>query len=267
MDRRARQWRAGVEPLEGRALMSVAGGLKPAGIPAALRVGVRAYDPDAAAAILSAFGGGPGHEWTDLIRRQVPNYLGVIAGLASQKNYTYSTPGIAVRAPSILPTFRGAPFDQLGLNLAGVGLLRGNRIELGTISRGPFRSHESSQFVFAIDRGQGKRLGPTFAERPGITPDALVTIRVGPYGRIDGGTVRDLVTGQAREIASSAVKIRASTLQVILPASWLPTNTRGVPASNYKFAAWTQVGEGNDLATIGSFLPDRAMNRVGILSR
>ena len=48
---------------------------------------------------------------------------------------------------------------------------------------------------------------PTFASRPGITPDALVTLTVGPYGSSASGTITDLTDGSTQPIASSSIKI------------------------------------------------------------
>jgi len=53
-------------------------------------------------------------------------------------------------------------------------VFKGNVLELAAVFRGEFRNPDASEYVFALDRGSGARLGPTFASRPGITPDALV---------------------------------------------------------------------------------------------
>ena len=262
-----------VESLEARALMAGGSLIRPANLaPAILQRAVARpaaikTDPVAVSVIMSAIKGGPGSEWTNLIRRQVPNYLSVISKFSSGRLAQYSTPGVSVQLAGFQSRYTGPKYDQLSLIVAGVGLMKGNWIELGTISRGPFHDPDTSYYVFAINRGQGAKLGPKFGSLPRITPDALVTIQVGPYGSSVSGTVRDLVTGATSTIDPSQIQIQGPTLRVFLNGRMLPTNTRGVPMARYTFTAWAQTQPGNDITTVASFLPATSMNRVGVLSK
>ena len=96
--------------------------------------------------------------------------------------------------------------------------------------------------MFAFNRGAGSRLGPTFASVPGITPDALVTLTVGPYGSSASGTITDLTTGASQPIAPSSIKIQGPVIRVYLNINQLPS--KGWPVQKYRFAFWTQTAPG-----------------------
>ena len=88
-------------------------------------------------------------------------------------------PGLVAKVPNAQPLYTGPGLDRMFLTEAGVVWFKGGQLELAAITRGPFfRNSATSEVVFAIDRGKGATLGPTFASRPGITPDALVTVTV-----------------------------------------------------------------------------------------
>ena len=187
-----------VESLEGRALLSGPGHALPAlarpAIASRIHTAIR-VDPGGYAAILSALNGGLGSEWVKLIRAQVHNLSAVIGGFVSGKFTSYSIPGLTVKTPNVQPQFAGQPYDQLLANVAGASVFKGNVLELGAIMRGPFHDPATSYYVFALNRGAGANLGPTFASKPGITPDTLVTLTVGPYGSSASGTITDLTNG------------------------------------------------------------------------
>ena len=262
-----------VETLEGRALLGgdlLGAGAVPWGVlfhPAAVHVSGVKTDPGAVQAILSALHGGPGSEWVQLVRRQVPNFLSVINRYAAGQINQYTTPGVAIGPGGFQPLFNGTKYDQLSLIVAGAGLEKGNTIELGTILRGPFHDPGTSYYVFAINRGKGSALGPVVASLRGITPDALVTIQVGPYGSTASGSVKDLTTGATVAIDSSRISIQGPTLRVLLPVSLLPPDARGISLAKYTYTAWSQTTPGTDITTVASLVPASSMNHVGVLTR
>ena len=136
-------------------------------------------------------------------------------------------------------------------------------LELGAIIRGPFHDPAPSYYVFALNRGAGASLGPTFAARPGITPDALVTITVGPYGSTASGTLTDLTTGRAEAIPSSSISIKGPVIRVYLNTAELPS--KGWPLQKYRFTFWTQTRPGDDITTVADFAPESSMIPIGVL--
>jgi len=222
-----------------------------------------ASNPAAVSAITGALAGGVGSEWATLIRREVRNPLAVVRQFTTGRASTFSAPGIAFRNPAEQPSFTGQPYDQLLPLAAGGAVFRNNMMEFATILRGEFRDPETSYYVFAVDRGAGGSLGPVFAARPEITPDALVAITVGPYGGAPSGTIRDLTDGSVQSIDPSNIVIQGATLRVFLDASQLPS--RGASLARYRFAMWTQTQPGADLAHVASFAPDRSMIPIAVL--
>ncbi|MGA8346771.1 MAG: hypothetical protein WB773_03030 [Isosphaeraceae bacterium] len=172
-----------VEFLEARSLLSGFKPLSRSALSSAMIGQVHptiATDPAGIAAIMSALEGGMGREWVSLIRAGVKNPLAVIAGFSTGKYTSYSISGLTAETPSVQPAFAGQPYDQLLATVAGASVFKGNVLELGAIMRGPFHDPAPSYYVFAFNRGAGASQGATFASRPGITPDALVTLTVGP---------------------------------------------------------------------------------------
>ncbi len=167
----------GFEPLEGRALLSTVGleGVERA----ATAILARIHAPtitDAAGggegAILNAILGGAGHEFVALAEKEVRNIFAVAAEF-STGNHQVIVPGLVVKTPNWQSQFTAFKHDVLSLNVGGAILLKGKKIELAAIARGPYTTSPfTNQVVFALNRGAGARLGPLFPERPGITPDA-----------------------------------------------------------------------------------------------
>ncbi|WZO97837.1 hypothetical protein EP7_004889 [Isosphaeraceae bacterium EP7] len=220
-------------------------------------------DPGAAAAITSALRGGIGSEWATLIRKQVRNPLAVVRSFSTNQASTYTVNGLTFRTPAAQPAFTGRAYDQLLPTAAGAAVFKRNVFELAAVMRGEFRNPETSYYVFALDRGAGARLGPTFASRPGITPDALVTITVGPYGSSASGTIRDLSDGSTQSIDPARIKIQGATLRVFLDTGQVPS--RGAALAQYRFSMWTQTQPGSDLANVAGFAPDSTMVRIAVL--
>jgi hypothetical protein len=217
-------------------------------------------DPAGVAAILSALTGGPGSEFVNLILKQVPNPLALVLQFESGARTEASIHGVAVRVATILSTFTGDHYDYQAAVAAGAVLRPRHILELAAILRGPNRSPAPAYYVFGIDRGSGAALGPRFPERPGITPDALVTITVGTNNTNPSGTITDLRTEAVSTINPSAIQFVGSTLRVSVNTAQLPST--GFPLAKYRFDFWVQSQLNGDFGTVGSFLPD--MNEIPI---
>ena len=85
----------------------------------ALRYPGNPVDGTGTAAVIAALRGGPGAEFTTLIRRYVPNPLAVINQLASGARSELLIPGFAVRTPKLLDSYTGPRFDQFNPTAAG----------------------------------------------------------------------------------------------------------------------------------------------------
>jgi len=216
-------------------------------------------------AILSAIDGGAGHEFATLIKREVHNILGVVGKFESGAINQYTIPGFFVRSPGFQPLYTGGGFDRMLLVASGAVLLKGNVLELGAIANGPFaRSDATSQVVFAINRGAGSALGPAFASEPGITPDALVTITVGPYASSYSGTITDLTTGATQAISPNDIQVNSVAVRVLVNSNQIPS--KGLPLKKYKFAAWTELSPYTGINLVGSFAPEDTMIPIGVLT-
>jgi hypothetical protein len=228
-------------------------------------------NPAGVAAVLNALNGGAGHEWVTLVRREVHNLGAVISGFISGKYVQYSIPGLVAKVPNAQSLYDGPGLDRMFLTEAGITLLKRRQLELAAITRGPFFDNSAtSEVVFAIDRGKGATLGPSFASRPGITPDALVTVTVGPFGQNNSATITDLTTGATQTINPQNIKVAGPVVRVFIDASQLPSE--GFPINQYRFAAWTQlvqyagVSYSGGISSVGSFAPESSMIRIGVLT-
>ncbi len=258
-----------VEPLEGRALLSVAPS-SPHHLAKQVEL-ARVGHPNFAlsgpgeGAILSALNGGAGHEFVTLIKKEVHNLNSVILQFGTGAITQYSVPGFVVRTPSFQPLYTGGGFDRMLLVASGAVLLKGNVLELGAIANGPFaRSDATSQVVFALNRGEGSALGPAFASEPGITPDALVTITVGPYASSYSGTITDLTTGTTQAISPNDIQVNSVAVRVLVNSNQIPS--KGLPLKKYKFAAWTELSPYTGIDSVGSFAPEDTMIPIGVLT-
>jgi hypothetical protein len=260
-----------VEPLEGRALMAT--GPSAAAI---ARAAIRREAAEIARAdlslsgagestILSALNGGAGHEFVTLIKKEVKNLDSVILQFATGAIKQYSVPGFVAEVPTQQPLYTGNGYDRIYLTEAGAVLLKGNVLELGAITRGPFsQSDATSQIVFAINRGAGGSLGPAFPSNPGITPDALVTLTIGPYASSVSGTITDLVTNQTQTIASNEIQVDGPVARVLVNSSQIPSE--GFSLKHYTFAAWTVLEPSAGISSVGSFAPFSSMIPIGLLT-
>jgi hypothetical protein len=210
-------------------------------------------------------GTGPGAEFASVIRSQVRNLSGVISGFTSGRIREFTTPGVAVRTPGFNPSFVpiAQKFDHLRLVAAGALVMPDSTLQLGAIVDGPFDEAVPAVLMFGIDRG-GRR-APIFADRPGLTPDAVAIVVVGPYGQSVSGAVVDLKTSAASAIDPARIRVEGATVRAFVPLSQLPS--AGLTASRYRFTAWTQDRGGLDPSAVASFLPDTKMVQVGVAPR
>ncbi len=214
-------------------------------------------------AIINALLGGAGHEFTTLALREVKNPLGVAAGFASGAITQYTVPGIVVKKINLQSGYTGLPHDALALNVGGAVVLKKKQIELGAIVRGPFTTTPfATTVVFALNRGAGARLGPYYPGRPGITPDVLVAVTVGPDGQNNSATITDLTTGSTQAISSPVIRVAGPTVRILLNASQLPSE--GFALKKYTFAVWTETVPNAPFQDVGSFVPEDSMIPIGV---
>jgi hypothetical protein len=264
---RIRNRNLGFEPLEGRALMSAAAMRPPHGSGAAdlARLHLPKITDSSAGepAILNAIAGGAGHEFAALAMREVHNINAVVAGFQSGAISQYTVPGMVFKTTNWQSGYTGFPHDPLSLTVGGAVLLKGKKIELAAIVRGPFTTYPGTTYiVFAINRGAGARLGPAFAARPGITPDALVTVAVGPYGQSNSATITDLTAGTTQSLNPSGIQVKGPVVRLLVSTSQFPSE--GLPVNKYQFAVWTETRLDAGYQDVGSFAPEDAVVPIGV---
>jgi hypothetical protein len=214
-------------------------------------------------AVIGALFGGAGSEFVNLALREVKNPLGVIAGISGGTITQYSVPGLVVKKINLQSGYTGLPHDALALNIGGAVVLKGKKIELGAIVRGPFTTTPfSTEVVFALNRGAGQRLGPYYPSRPGITPDMLVTVTVGPYGHNNSATITDLTTGTTQPLGAPVISVQGPTVRILLNESQVPSE--GFKLKQYTFAVWTATEPNAPIQDVGSFAPEDSMVPIGI---
>ena len=256
-----------VETLEGRTLLSGYGVGRPHVVETAMPAnptGPRiSFNSAGRSAIINALLGGAGHEFTALALKEVRNPLAVAAGISNHTITQYTVPGLVVKQINLQSGYTGLPHDILALNIGGAVALKHKKIELGAIVRGPFTTTPfGTNIVFAINRGAGGRLGPYYPSRPGITPDALVTVSVGAFGRNNSASITDLTTGTTRPITAPTISVAGSTVRILLDASQLPS--QGFKLKGYAFAVWTATQLNAPIQDVGSFVPEDSMVHIGV---
>jgi len=263
---RGKRWE--LEPLEGRPLLS-AGGLNLPHLPGAALIGrlhheLQSTDNSAAIqAIESALAGGAGSEFVRLILKEVHNPFSVIARFSGGTPYQYTIRGLVAKTPNLQSGYTGLPHDANQLTIGGAVVLKHKQIELGAIVRGPFTTTPfPTTIVFAINRGAGQRLGPYYSGRPGITPDALVSVTVGPDGQNNTTSITDLTTGTTQTLSSPVISVAGPTMRILLNASQLPSE--GFPLKRFTFAVWAASEPNAPFQDVGSFVPEDSMIPIGI---
>ena len=266
-DARTRCKPLGLEPLEGRPLLSAVGAkpLHKASAPIVARLDTPklSFNVPPVQAFSNAYFAGAGREFVAFAEKEFRTPPSVVAGFGAGTITHYKLPGIAVKVPNFQSGYTGPRHDTLALNVGGVVALKNHKFELGAIVLGPFTTAPfTSTIVFGINRGDGQRLGPYYPSRPGITPDVLVIVTVGPYGQSSSATITDLTTGTTQSISSSAISAAGPTVRILLDASQL--TSRGFTLKQYTFAVWTATEPNAPIQDVGSFIPEDSMGRIGI---
>ena len=256
-----------VETLEGRTLLSGYGVRRPHVVETAMPANPAgpgiSFSSAGKSAIINALLGGAGHEFTTLAQKEVKNPFAVAAGFSNHTITQYTVPGIVVKQINLQSGYTGLPHDILALNIGGAVALKHRKIELGAIVRGPFTTTPfGTNIVFAINRGAGGRLGPYYPSRPGITPDALVTVSVGAFGRNNSASITDLTTGTTQPITAPTISVAGPTVRILLDASQLPSE--GFKLKAYTFAVWTATQLNAPIQDVGSFVPEDSMVPIGV---
>jgi hypothetical protein len=252
--------------MEGRTLLSGLVGLARSSMSPALidrlQSNAISTDPAGVAAVLNALRSGAGSEFTSLIRRQAGNLRSIVNGFTRGTRAEFITAGVAFKVPSWQEAYTGPHQDQLAATGAGAIALKDGRIELAGIMRGPYDEPVDSYVVFGIDRGAGSQVGARFASRPRITPDLLVSIRVGPYGSSNSGTITDLTTNTSRDIEPGQIQVQGAVVRVFVDADQVPST--GFAVRRYKVSMWTQDRADGGLESVGSFVPESSMFTIGV---
>jgi hypothetical protein len=214
-------------------------------------------------AVLNAIFGGAGHEFVTLAEHEVHDISAIANGFRSQTLSLFSAPRLVFKTPNLQSGYVGLPHDPLALTAGGGILLKGKKIELAAIVRGPFTTYPGTTYItFAINRGAGARLGPAFAGRPGITPDALVVVRVGPDGQSNAATIVNLTTGTTQPLNPPAIQVIGPVVRILVSTSQLPS--QGFAASKYRFSVWTSTQFDGGFQNVGSFAPEYTMIPIGV---
>jgi hypothetical protein len=220
-------------------------------------------DPGALKAIQDALlNGGPGKEFGAILRRNLLQVMQYAQEFQAGTRTEATLPGMIVALPEWQPRYTGRHLDNLVATAAGAVVTKANKVLLGAVVRGLYDEPTPSYMVFGIDRGAGSKLNPRFSIRPSIRPDLLVTVKIGPFGKGNSGTITDLTTGKTTAFASSRIVVEGATVRVTLDPSQLPS--KGLPLTQYRFAAWPREKLTGGFASVGNFLPNRQMIRFGV---
>ena len=134
---------------------------------------------------------------------------------------------------------------------------------------GAINTSQSQFYVFGVNRGGATAPG-IFPDRPMIVFDAAVVVATSPNG-FTGATVNLLNSkGQvtsSTSLATTAITIRNNRVQVVVPASDLPsTSPPGTPQpqNRYSFAFWA--GKSASVPNrIASFAPEFADTGIPVV--
>jgi hypothetical protein len=218
--------------------------------------------------ILNAIEGGAGHEWIELLQRE----LGTIKSATFPVDADDVHPGVEYRVnglvaempPYLLRSYNGRAHDRVAPNVVGAVVLKNHLIELGAIMRGPFTNFNGTDYlVFAINRGAGARLSPALPSEPWITADALATLTIGPNGTTYSGTITDRTTGVTETINPRDIHVEGPVVRVLLSESQL--QPEGWPVGKYRFAFWTESQLDPSISELAAFVPrTRMMLPIGV---
>lgn len=165
--------------------------------------------------------------------------------------------GVVSAAPFVdpvgdfIPSYTGPRGNDLDVITSEV-TLSGTQFLFASTLAGPVGTTAGSLYVLGFDRGRGTSRFPTIA--PGVLFDEVLSVTGAGVA-----TVRDLLSGAATVLPSSAVNISGSNLSVAIPAELLPS--QGFALAAYTWNLWPRVGAGND-NQISDFAPNNSNVRV-----
>jgi hypothetical protein len=168
-----------------------------------------------------------------------------------------SAPGAVLAAPFLdpigdfIPSYTGPRGNDLDVITSEV-TLSGSQFVFATTLAGTVGTTAGSLYVLGFDRGRGTSRFPVIA--PGVLFDEVLSVTGAGVA-----TVRDLLSGTATVLPSSAVNIIGNSLSVAIPAELLPS--QGFSLASYTWNLWPRVGAGND-NQISDFAPNNSNVRV-----
>ena len=168
-----------------------------------------------------------------------------------------SISGAALGAPFVdpigdfLPSYVGTRGNDLDVITSEV-TLSGSQFLFASTLAGPVGTTAGSLYVLGFDRGRGTSRFPAIA--PGVLFDEVLSVTGAGVA-----TVRDLVSGAATVLPSTAVNITGNNLNVVIPVELLPS--QGFALASYTWNLWPRVGAGND-NQISDFAPNNSNVRV-----
>jgi hypothetical protein len=168
--------------------------------------------------------------------------------------------GHVSKVPLFLPGYTGAKLTDLDVDGAIARLTPSKEFHLRGTVLGPINLADPLVYSFLINRGGATTPGP-IAVRPGITANAVVSVRIGlpighptPLGTVSllnqQGQVTSVVT-----LPSSDVQVVGTSVSVELPASLLPRTssaTSRLSPTGYSFAFESAVigGQQSEIAGV-----------------
>jgi hypothetical protein len=161
------------------------------------------------------------------------------------------------KAPHFYEVYTGPRLAELNAVQATGKLARNGTFTFTGTNRGRIKQGPAV-YVWGIDRS-GKLSGGPFTNRPDITFDALVIVKLDSSLR-PTAQVLDLANGATTDLASSAVHIHGRVVSVKVAGSLLPST--GLAPSQYRFNYWPEDG-GPPPAAISSFAPEFTTAQVG----
>jgi hypothetical protein len=168
--------------------------------------------------------------------------------------------GIVAKAPHFYEFYTGPMLPELNAIRASAELSRNGKFTFTGTNQG--RINEApAVYVWGIDRNGHLPTGP-FADRPGVTFDAVVIVTVGSKRQLTARVV-DLASGRSTDLPSRSAHIRGSTLSVTVPGSLLPST--GLPSSEYRFNYWPEDGGAAVSSSVASFAPEFTTAQVGMM--
>lgn len=170
--------------------------------------------------------------------------------------------GVVTKAPAFYSFYTGPQWAELNAVKASGTLVSGHTFVFTGTNQGPITQGPAT-YVWGVDRSGNLPPGP-FAGRPDVTFDAVIVVRL-DSSLATTAQVMDLASGTTTTLPAHAVRIHGATIQVKVPASLLPST--GLPPSQYGFNYWPEDGGPPISSSVASFLPESTDAQVGTSGR